>query len=99
MPSTKILHWQLGQNLQCKGVVPITITIEGSKMCLEFHIFHQPGPTFVLVGVPLCALLRGTNNGECPDDIADYLTLVEEEAEFLDLEQEVKPETSSIELK
>jgi hypothetical protein len=24
VPSTKILQWQLGQNLQCKGVVPIT---------------------------------------------------------------------------
>jgi hypothetical protein len=31
MPSTKILQWQLGQSLQCKGVVPITATIEGSK--------------------------------------------------------------------
>jgi hypothetical protein len=29
MPSIKILQWQLGQNLQCKGVVPITTTIEG----------------------------------------------------------------------
>jgi hypothetical protein len=28
------------------------------------HIFHYPGPTFILVGVPLCALLKGTNNGE-----------------------------------
>jgi hypothetical protein len=65
IPSTKILQWQLGQNLQCKGVVPITTTIEGSKMCLEYHIFHLPGPTFILVGVPLYALLRGTNNGEC----------------------------------
>jgi hypothetical protein len=65
MPSTKILRWQPGQNLQCKGVVPITTTIEGSKMCLEYHIFHYPGPTFILVGVPLCALLRGTDNGEC----------------------------------
>jgi hypothetical protein len=34
-------------------------------MCLEYHIFHHPGPTFILVGVPLHALLRGTNNGEC----------------------------------
>jgi hypothetical protein len=34
VPSTKILQWQSGQNLQCKGVVPITTTIEGSKMCL-----------------------------------------------------------------
>jgi hypothetical protein len=65
MPSTKILQWQLGQNLQCKGVVPITTTIEGSKMCLQYHIFHHPGPTFILPGVPLRALLRGTDNGEC----------------------------------
>jgi hypothetical protein len=65
MPSTKILQWQLGQNLQCKGVVPITTTVEGSKMCLEYHIFHHPGSTFILVGVPLCTLLRGANNGEC----------------------------------
>jgi hypothetical protein len=65
MPSTKILQWQLGQNLQCKGVVPITTTIEGSKACLEYHIFHHPGLTFILVGVPLHTLLRGTGNGEC----------------------------------
>jgi hypothetical protein len=64
MPSTKILQWQPGQNLQCKGVVPITTTIEGGKMCLEYHIFHYPGLTFILVGVPLHALLRGTDNGE-----------------------------------
>jgi hypothetical protein len=64
-PSTKILQWQLGQNMQCKGVVPITTTIEGSKMFLEYHIFHHLGPTFILVGVPLHALLRRTNNGEC----------------------------------
>jgi hypothetical protein len=66
MPSTKILQWQPGQNLQCKGVVPITTTIEGSKVCLEYHIFHHPGPTFILVGIPLCTLFRRTNNGECP---------------------------------
>jgi hypothetical protein len=65
MPSTKILQWQLGLNLQCKGVVPITTTIEGSKMCLEYHIFHHPGPTFILDGVRLRTLLRGTDNGEC----------------------------------
>jgi hypothetical protein len=65
MSSTKILQWQLGQNLQCKGVVPITTTIEGSKMYLEYHIFYHPGLAFILVGVPLCALLRGTDNGEC----------------------------------
>jgi hypothetical protein len=46
-------------------VVPITTTIKGSKMCLEYHIFHHPGPTFILVGVPLLALHRGTDNGEC----------------------------------
>jgi hypothetical protein len=34
-------------------------------MCLEYHIFHHPGPTSILVGVPLHALLRGTNNSEC----------------------------------
>jgi hypothetical protein len=146
MPSTKILQWQLGQNLQCKGVVPITTIIEGSKMCLEYHIFHHPSPTFILIGVPLRALLRLTDNGECLkmvvgcqefstsfacavnhvsedeleddllqqvmattleeelsppclDDIADYFSLAEEEAEFQDLEQEVKPKTSLVELK
>jgi hypothetical protein len=55
----------VGQNLQCKGVVPITTMIEGSKMCLLYHIFHHPGLTFILIGVSLCALLRGTDNGEC----------------------------------
>jgi hypothetical protein len=34
-------------------------------MFLEYHIFHHPGPTFILVGVPLHALLSGTNNHEC----------------------------------
>jgi hypothetical protein len=34
-------------------------------MCLEYHIFRHPSPTFILVGVPLRALLRGTDNGEC----------------------------------
>jgi hypothetical protein len=146
MPSTKILQWQLGQNLQCKGVLPITTTTEGSKMCLEYHIFYHPDPTFILVGVPLHTLLRGIDNGECLkmavgrqefstsftrainhaakdeleedllqqvmattlekelspsslDDVVDYFSLAEEEAEFQDLEQEVKPETSPIELK
>jgi hypothetical protein len=35
----------------------------------------------------------------CLDDVADYFSLVEEEAEFQDLEQEVQPETSPLELK
>jgi hypothetical protein len=30
-------------------VVPITTTIEGSKMCLEYHIFHHPSLTFILL--------------------------------------------------
>jgi hypothetical protein len=35
----------------------------------------------------------------CLGDVADYFSLAEEEAEFQDLEQEVKPESSPIELK
>jgi hypothetical protein len=46
-------------------VIPITTIIERSMLCLEYQIFHHPGPTFILVGVPLRALLRGTDNGEC----------------------------------
>jgi hypothetical protein len=65
MPSTKILQWQLRQNWQSKGAVPITTTIEGCKMLLECLIFHHPGLTFTLVGVPLHALLRGAEDGEC----------------------------------
>jgi hypothetical protein len=65
MPSIMILQWQPGQYLQCKGVVPKTTTTEGSKMCLEYHIFHHPSSTFILVGVPLYTLLRGTDNSEC----------------------------------
>jgi hypothetical protein len=146
MPSTKILQWQLGQNLQCMGVLPITTTIEGSKMCLEYHIFRHPSLTIILAGVPHRALLRGIDNGECLkiavghqefstsfarsvnhaaedeleedlfqqvmaatleeellppclDDVADYFSLVEEEAGFQDMEQEVKPETSPVKLK
>jgi hypothetical protein len=144
--STMILQWQPGQNSQWKGVVPITTTIEGSKMCLEYHIFHHPSTTFILVGVPLRALLIGIDNDECLkmavehqefstsfaravnhaaedelegdlrqqvmvttledelsppclDNVADYFSLVEEEAEFQDLEQEVKPKISPVELK
>jgi hypothetical protein len=113
---------------------------------LEDHTFHHLGPTFILIGVPLHALIRGADNGECLkmavghqefsasfahainhaaedeleedlllqvmattleeelappglDDVADYFSLVEEVAEFEDLEQEVKPETSPVELK
>jgi hypothetical protein len=115
-------------------------------MCLEYHIFHYPGPTFILVGVPLHTMLRGTDNGEClkmamghqefstifarainhaaKDELEEYLlqqvmattleeelspscldyvvvyfSLEEEEVEFQDLEQEVKPKTSPIDLK
>jgi hypothetical protein len=35
----------------------------------------------------------------CLDDVADYISLAEEEVEFQDLEQEAKPETSPVELK
>jgi hypothetical protein len=35
----------------------------------------------------------------CIDNFADYFSLVEEETVFQDLEQEVKPETSVVELK
>ena len=31
VPSMKILQWQLGLNLQCKGVVPKTTEIEGVR--------------------------------------------------------------------
>jgi hypothetical protein len=34
-------------------------------MYLEYHIFHHPGLTFILVGVPHRALLRWIDNGEC----------------------------------
>jgi hypothetical protein len=34
-------------------------------MCLEYRIFHHPGPTFILVGVPLHTFLKGADNGEC----------------------------------
>jgi hypothetical protein len=115
-------------------------------MCLEYHIFNHLGLTFILVGVPFHALLRGTDNAECVkmvvghqefstsfarvvnhatedelgedlhqqvmtttleevlslpclDDVADYFSLAEEEAEFQDLVQEVKPETYPVELK
>jgi hypothetical protein len=64
LPFMNILQWQLGMNLQCRGVVPITTEIEGSKVCLEYHIFCKLGPTFVLIGVPLRALLRGADDGE-----------------------------------
>jgi hypothetical protein len=33
-------------------------------VCLEYHIFQYPSLTFILVGVPLRALLKGTDNGE-----------------------------------
>jgi hypothetical protein len=35
----------------------------------------------------------------CINDVADYISLAEEEAVFQDLEQEAKPETSLVELK
>jgi hypothetical protein len=41
-------------------------------MCLEYHIFHHHDPTFILVGVPLRALLRGTDNGECLNMVVEH---------------------------
>jgi hypothetical protein len=38
--------------------------MEGSKLCLEYHIFHYPGLTFIPIGVPLHALLKWIDNGE-----------------------------------
>jgi hypothetical protein len=35
----------------------------------------------------------------CLDDVVDYFSLAEEEVEFQDLQQEVRPETSPIDLK
>jgi hypothetical protein len=46
-------------------VVPITTTIDWCKMCLEYHIFHHPSSTFILVGVSLHTFHRGTDNTEC----------------------------------
>jgi hypothetical protein len=45
-------------------VVPITTSVEGSKVCLEYHIFYYLGPTFILGGVPFHTVLKGTDNGE-----------------------------------
>jgi hypothetical protein len=63
IPLTKILQWQLGLNLQSKRVVLITTEKEGGKVCLEYRIFYIYGPTFILIGVRLCALLRGVDDG------------------------------------
>jgi hypothetical protein len=63
IPSTNILQWQLGMNLQRRGVIPITTVIEGSKVCLEYHTFYKPGSAFIRNGV-LHALHRGADDGE-----------------------------------
>jgi hypothetical protein len=95
MPSTNILQWQLGQNLQCKVVVPTTTTIVGSKMWLEYHIFHPPGLTFILVGVPLYALLRGMAVGhhEFSTSFARAINHAAEDALEEDLLQQVMATT------
>jgi hypothetical protein len=42
-----------GQNLQCKGVFPITTTIQGSKMCFEYcHTPVQESGTEASICVP-----------------------------------------------
>jgi hypothetical protein len=53
----------------------MTTDIEGSKVCLEYHIFYKPGPIFVLIGVPLRALLLWADDG-------DSLKLAIERKEF-----------------
>jgi hypothetical protein len=53
-------------------VVPITTTIQGSKVCLEYHIFHHPSLTFIQVRLPLHTFLRGTDNGECLKTAVGY---------------------------
>ena len=115
-------------------------------MCLEYHIFYKPGPTFILIGVPLRALPRGADEGdnlklamgskeflisfsrstihtaeeeleEHPrqqvmattlaeelsppslQNVVDYFNSADDEAEFQDLEEEAKPESSPVELK
>ena len=129
-----------------QGSGSITTKIEGSKVYLEYHIFYKPGPTFIVIGVPLRALLQGADEGdnfklamgykefltsfsrsanhaaeeepeEDPlqqvmtttleeelsspslEDVADYFTPADDEAEFYDLEQEAKRESSPVELK
>jgi hypothetical protein len=56
-----------------------------------------------LEGDPLQQVMATTLEEElsppCLDDVADYFSLAEEEAEFPDLEQEVTLETSHVELK
>jgi hypothetical protein len=43
--------------------------------------------------------LEGELSSPCLDNVIDYFSLIEEQAEFQDLEQEVKPGTSPVELK
>jgi hypothetical protein len=58
-----ILQQHPGLNLQCRGVVQVTTKIGNAKVCLEYHIFDNLGPTFILIGIPLRALLRGEGEG------------------------------------
>jgi hypothetical protein len=67
-------------------------------MFLEHHIFHLPVPTFILVGVPLHALLRGTDNGEClkiavgrQEFLASFARAVNHAAEY-ELEEDLLQE-------
>jgi hypothetical protein len=95
--------------LQCKGVVAITTTIEGSKMCLgtnngeclKMAVGHQEFSTSFtcvvnyvaedeleddLLQQVMATTLEEELSPPCLDDVADYLSLAKEEAEFQDLE-------------
>jgi hypothetical protein len=47
----------------------------------------------------MATTLEEESSPPCLDDVVNYFSLTEEEAEFRDLVQEVKPETSPVELK
>jgi hypothetical protein len=47
----------------------------------------------------MATTLEEESSPPCLDDVVNYFSLTEEEAEFWDLVQEVKPETSPVELK
>jgi hypothetical protein len=53
----------------------------------------------VLLQQVMATTLEEELSPPCLDDVADYFSLAEEEVEFQDLEQEVKPKTSLVELK
>jgi hypothetical protein len=69
-----------------------------SFACAIYHVAEDEVEEDVLQQV-MATTLKEQLSPPCLDDVADYFSLAEEEAEFQDLEQEVKPETSLVELK